>query len=133
MPVRVRHQGEDLNRCGIDHDSAGDAAWAGVHELDTGGWHDSTLSDMGNRAAAGSDWSVDTRRRPARSTATDGVAAGYDRSMASDPTNARTYPDGVPCWIDARQPDPDAAAAFYGGLFGWTFTAPRRPASALAT
>src|SRR4051812_50213373 len=30
-----------------------------------------------------------------------------------------TYPPGVPCWIDAAQPDPAAAAEFYGGLFGW--------------
>jgi predicted enzyme related to lactoylglutathione lyase len=29
------------------------------------------------------------------------------------------YPAGVPCWIDTSQPDPDAAAAFYGALFGW--------------
>ena len=29
------------------------------------------------------------------------------------------YPPGVPCWVDTSQPDPDAAAAFYGGLFGW--------------
>jgi predicted enzyme related to lactoylglutathione lyase len=29
------------------------------------------------------------------------------------------YIAGVPCWIDTSQPDPDAAAAFYGGLFGW--------------
>jgi predicted enzyme related to lactoylglutathione lyase len=27
----------------------------------------------------------------------------------------------VSCWIDTEQGDPDAAAAFYGGLFGWTF------------
>lgn len=33
----------------------------------------------------------------------------------------RTYPEGVPSWIDARHPDPDAAQAFYGALFGWTF------------
>jgi len=25
----------------------------------------------------------------------------------------------VPCWADTTQPDPDAAAEFYGGLFGW--------------
>lgn len=31
------------------------------------------------------------------------------------------YPPGVPCWIDTRQPDPEAAVAFYGGLFGWDF------------
>jgi predicted enzyme related to lactoylglutathione lyase len=35
--------------------------------------------------------------------------------------NPRTYPQGVPCWIDTTQPDVEAAAAFYGGLFGWTF------------
>ena len=29
------------------------------------------------------------------------------------------YTEGVPCWIDTTQPDPDAAASFYGGLFGW--------------
>jgi uncharacterized protein len=31
------------------------------------------------------------------------------------------YIPGVPCWIDTSQPDPDAAMAFYGGLFGWQF------------
>jgi uncharacterized protein len=31
------------------------------------------------------------------------------------------YIPGVPCWIDSTQPDPDAAMAFYGGLFGWEF------------
>jgi uncharacterized protein len=35
--------------------------------------------------------------------------------------NQRTYPPGVPCWIDTEQPDVEAAAQFYGGLFGWTF------------
>jgi uncharacterized protein len=31
------------------------------------------------------------------------------------------YIAGVPCWVDTSQPDPDAAARFYGGLFGWEF------------
>lgn len=31
------------------------------------------------------------------------------------------YIPGVPCWIDTSQPDPDAACAFYRGLFGWEF------------
>jgi predicted enzyme related to lactoylglutathione lyase len=31
------------------------------------------------------------------------------------------YIPGVPCWVDTSQRDPDAAAAFYGGLFGWEF------------
>jgi len=29
------------------------------------------------------------------------------------------YLPGVPCWADTSQPDPAAAVAFYGGLFGW--------------
>jgi predicted enzyme related to lactoylglutathione lyase len=29
------------------------------------------------------------------------------------------YIPGVPCWIDSNQPDPEAAAEFYRGLFGW--------------
>jgi predicted enzyme related to lactoylglutathione lyase len=29
------------------------------------------------------------------------------------------YIPGVPCWVDTTQPDPDAAADFYGPLFGW--------------
>ena len=33
----------------------------------------------------------------------------------------RTYPEGVPCWVDTVQQDVDAATEFYGGLFGWTF------------
>jgi predicted enzyme related to lactoylglutathione lyase len=31
------------------------------------------------------------------------------------------YIAGVPCWVDASEPDPEAAAGFYGGLFGWDF------------
>jgi hypothetical protein len=31
------------------------------------------------------------------------------------------YIPGVPCWVDTMQPDPAAAAEFYGGLFGWEF------------
>ena len=31
------------------------------------------------------------------------------------------YIPGVPCWIDTSQPDPEAALAFYSGLFGWQF------------
>jgi len=29
------------------------------------------------------------------------------------------YIPGVPCWVDTNQPDPEAAAAFYGQVFGW--------------
>src|SRR5207247_111704 len=29
------------------------------------------------------------------------------------------YIPGVPCWVDASEPDPEAAADFYSGLFGW--------------
>jgi predicted enzyme related to lactoylglutathione lyase len=31
------------------------------------------------------------------------------------------YIPGVPCWVDTSHPDPEAATAFYGGLFGWAF------------
>ncbi len=29
------------------------------------------------------------------------------------------YPDNVFCWVDLSTPDPEAAKAFYTGLFGW--------------
>jgi uncharacterized protein len=29
------------------------------------------------------------------------------------------HPAGVPCWVDLWQDDPEAAARFYAGLFGW--------------
>ena len=35
--------------------------------------------------------------------------------------NERTYPHGVPCWVDTEQADPAAACHFYGELFGWRF------------
>jgi uncharacterized protein len=31
-----------------------------------------------------------------------------------------SYAPGTPCWVDLGTPDIDAAAAFYGGLFGWS-------------
>jgi uncharacterized protein len=34
----------------------------------------------------------------------------------------RTYPAGVPCWIDTEQSDPEATCAFYTELLGWTCT-----------
>jgi uncharacterized protein len=40
------------------------------------------------------------------------------------------YIPGVPCWVEANEPDPQAALAFYGGLFGWQFedtTPPESP------
>ncbi len=33
----------------------------------------------------------------------------------------RTYPPGVPSWVDVEHRDIEGAKAFYGGLFGWTF------------
>jgi uncharacterized protein len=42
----------------------------------------------------------------------------------------RTYPPGVPCWIDTEQPDPAAARAFYGELFGWEFSDVTPPGAA---
>jgi uncharacterized protein len=34
------------------------------------------------------------------------------------------YEEGVPCWIDTLQPDPEAARNFYGAVFGWEFAGP---------
>jgi uncharacterized protein len=39
------------------------------------------------------------------------------------------YIPGVPCWVDTSQPDPEAAVAFYGGLFGWEFEDAMPPGS----
>jgi predicted enzyme related to lactoylglutathione lyase len=33
----------------------------------------------------------------------------------------RGYAPGTPCWAEVASPDPVAARAFYGGLFGWQF------------
>lgn len=35
-----------------------------------------------------------------------------------------TYPQGVPCWVEALVPDPGAATDFYGAIFGWEFAGP---------
>ena len=43
----------------------------------------------------------------------------------------RTYPEGVTSWIDLERPDVEAAQAFYGGLFGWTFTDATPPGASL--
>jgi predicted enzyme related to lactoylglutathione lyase len=34
--------------------------------------------------------------------------------------NVTSYKQGTPCWVDLGTPDPDATAAFFSGLFGWT-------------
>jgi predicted enzyme related to lactoylglutathione lyase len=39
------------------------------------------------------------------------------------------YIPGVPCWVDASEPDPEAAIDFYGGLFGWEFEDVMSPSS----
>lgn len=35
-----------------------------------------------------------------------------------------SYPPGTPSWVDLSTPDPTAAAAFYGVLFGWDVREP---------
>jgi predicted enzyme related to lactoylglutathione lyase len=42
------------------------------------------------------------------------------------------YIPGVPCWIDTNQPDPEAAVAFYSGLFGWEVEDVMPPGSEVA-
>jgi predicted enzyme related to lactoylglutathione lyase len=39
------------------------------------------------------------------------------------------YIPGVPCWVEASEPDPEAALDFYGGLFGWEFEDSAPPGS----
>jgi predicted enzyme related to lactoylglutathione lyase len=39
------------------------------------------------------------------------------------------YLPGVPSWVDTSQPDPEAAVAFYSGLFGWDFEDAMPPGS----
>lgn len=39
------------------------------------------------------------------------------------------YISGVPCWVDASDPDPEAALDFYGRLFGWEFEDVMPPSS----
>ena len=41
----------------------------------------------------------------------------------------RTYPHGVPCWVDCEVQDQPAAADFYGRLLGWTFEDAMPPGS----
>lgn len=42
--------------------------------------------------------------------------------MAQQPqVTGRSYPAGVPCWVDTQQADVEAAVQFYGGIFGWEF------------
>ena len=36
----------------------------------------------------------------------------------------KTYPHGVPCWVETLQPDPRAALVFYRRLFGWEGAGP---------
>ena len=39
------------------------------------------------------------------------------------------YIPGVPCWVDAGHPEPEATLDFYGGLFGWQFESVLPPES----
>lgn len=42
-------------------------------------------------------------------------------------TERSEYTPGTPSWIDLGSPDPQVAADFYGGLFGWTVDFDERP------
>lgn len=51
-------------------------------------------------------------------------------------SRSRTYPDGVPSWVDLEPRDPGAAQEFYGRLFGWEISRvspPDTPFYAIAT
>src|SRR5918992_4283478 len=54
--------------------------------------------------------------------ARDRVRRAVERLEGRAPMPERDgYVPGVPCWVDASEPDPEAAVEFYGGLFGWEF------------
>lgn len=40
------------------------------------------------------------------------------------PARELTWPPATPCWVDAQFDDPQAAAQFYAGLFGWDVGGP---------
>ena len=42
-------------------------------------------------------------------------------------TERHGYAHGVPCWVDTWQDDPDTAATFYAGVFGWDVEKGTRP------
>jgi uncharacterized protein len=50
-------------------------------------------------------------------------AAGAERratlAQGATLTERDGYEHGVPCWVDTWQEDPDTAAMFYAGVFGW--------------
>jgi len=47
--------------------------------------------------------------------------------MADESHEERTYPPGVPCWIDVELADVRGGAEFYGALFGWSFAEASKP------
>lgn len=48
------------------------------------------------------------------------------------PLRTRPWPAGVPCWAHLDTPDPEASAAFYGPVVGWTSGAPGPDGSRVA-
>jgi len=44
---------------------------------------------------------------------------------------SRTYPEGVPSWVEVEHRDVEAAQGFYGELFGWTFVDATPPGASL--
>ena len=63
---------------------------------------------------------ADVRSRPVQGGQL-GCAASVYRPKGRSVPERDGYIPGVPCWVDTTQPDPDDAAAFYRGLFGWDF------------
>jgi predicted enzyme related to lactoylglutathione lyase len=56
------------------------------------------------------------------------MAAARTRARRDDRSpRMTTLAPGTPYWVDLTSPDPDAAAAFYGELFGWTNTVATEP------
>jgi predicted enzyme related to lactoylglutathione lyase len=58
-------------------------------------------------------------RRPTDAIGTEPIRTDASTKEPPMPTFS-SYPAGTPSWVDLQAPDPAAAHAFYGAVFGWT-------------
>jgi hypothetical protein len=59
------------------------------------------------------------------STAEAGVRGSADIDpLSEEETPMPAYPPGTPSWVELSSPDPEASAAFYGEVMGWSATEP---------
>jgi predicted enzyme related to lactoylglutathione lyase len=64
---------------------------------------------ISSESGSGAHRAPDTTAAERRATLAEGATL----------TERDGYEHGVPCWVDTWQEDPDTAAMFYAGVFGW--------------